>query len=248
MNFERQPIELSPRIVARLGGANYLLIIILGIFVELFVRGKIVVSGDAAATAANLRSMESLWRLGIAAEMIMVVCTVASALIFYILLRPVSRDLALLATLFSAVAIAVEASYALKLLEALFPLGGAAYLQSFTPEQLSAMVSMTMRSHGLGFGIALLLFGPLFLVRGYLIFKSGYLPKMLGVLYQIAGVAYLTNGFTLILAPQLAGKVFLIIAGPGFVGEASLCLWLLFKGINMDQWKRWPAHDARGGV
>jgi len=238
MNTEEHRIDASPRALARLGGANYLLIIVLGIFVELFVRGRIVVAGDAAAIAANLRSMESLWRLGIAAELVMVICTILSALIFYVLLRPVSRDLALLATFFSLVA-SVEAGHALRLLEALFPLGGAGYLSAYSPEQLAAMASLSIKSHSNAFGISLLLFGPLFLLMGYLIARSGYLPKVLGVLYQVTGLAYMTNGFALILAPEAAGRVFVFIAGPAFIGEASLCLWLLVKGVDLEKWNRW---------
>lgn len=67
---------------------------------------------------------------------------------------------------------------------------------------------------------------------------------MLGILYQIAGLAYLTNGFALILAPQFGGRVFAVIAGPAFIGEASLCLWLLVKGVNMEKWNRWRAHEV----
>lgn len=243
MSTEELRIDSSPRALARLGGANYLLIIILGIFVELFVRGRIAVPGDAAATAVNLRSMESLWRLGIVAELVMVICTIGSALIFYVLLRPVSRDLALLATFFSLVAIAVEAAHSLHLLEALFPLGSTGYLKAFSAEQLAAMAGLSMKAHSNGFGISLLLFGPLFLVRGYLIFRSGYIPKVLGVLYQITGLAYLTNGFALILAPQAAGRVFVFIMGPAFIGEASLCLWLLVMGVNVERWNRWRVNS-----
>lgn len=231
-------MDASPRALARLAGLNYLIIIALGIFAELFARGGVVVAGDAAATTANLKAMESLWRLGIAAEMVMLICTVLSAMFFYVLLRPVSRDLALLSTFFSVIAIAVEAAYALHLVEALFPLGRAGYLKAFSTEQLAAMSSLSMKSHGSGFGIALLLFGPLFLIRGFLIFRSGYFPKVLGVLYQITGVAYMTNSFVMILAPRFSGRTFAIIGGPAFIGELSLTLWLLVKGIDVERWNR----------
>jgi Domain of unknown function (DUF4386) len=229
-------IDGSPRTVARLEGVVYLLIIIFGIFVELFVRAKIVVSGNAAATAANLRAMEPLWRWGILAEMLMVMLTVVSALLLFVLLRPVSRDLALLATFFGLTAIAVEASFALRLVEALFPVSDATYLAAFSAEQLQAVAQLLMRSHGNGFGIALLIFVPAFLLRGYLVYRSGYFPRAIGVLYQIAGLAYLTNSLVLILAPQFAGRVFMIVAAPGFIGEASFCLWLLVKGLNVTKW------------
>jgi hypothetical protein len=83
-------LDASPRTLARAEGVVYLLIIILGIFVELFVRGRIIAGGDAAATAANLTAMQSLWRIGIVAELLMVICTACSALLLYLLLKPVS--------------------------------------------------------------------------------------------------------------------------------------------------------------
>ena len=90
MTMEEHQIEVSPRVLARLGGALYLIMIVLGMLGELFVRGKIIVWGDATATAANLRSMESLWRFGIASELFQGICAVVLALIIYILTRPVS--------------------------------------------------------------------------------------------------------------------------------------------------------------
>jgi len=121
--------------------------------------------------------------------------------------------------------------------EALFPLGRNAYLTAFTPGQLQAMTALAMKAHVFGFGIALLLFGPYFFVTGYLIFMSGYLPKPIGVLYQLAGLAYLFNGFALVLAPQFAGRVFMIIAGPAFIGETSFAVWLLVKGVGIERWR-----------
>jgi hypothetical protein len=229
-------VDASPRALSRIGGVLYLIIIVLGLFGEAFVRSKIVVSGDAAATAANLRSMESLWRFGIAAEFVLLISAVALTLIFFVLLRPVSRGLALLAVFFNLVSIAVEAVSALHLVAALFPLGNAGYLTAFEPEQLYAMATLSVKSHSYGFGVALIFFGCDCLVLGYLIFRSGYLPKAIGVLMQIAGLCYLTNSFALILAPTFANRIFPAILIPAFVGEASLCLWLLVKGVNVEKW------------
>ena len=180
---------------------------------------------------------KSLWRFGIAAEFVLLISAVALALILFVLLRPVSRDLALLAVFFNLVTLAVEAVAALNLVAALFPLGNAKYLSAFQPEQLYAMATLSVKSHSYGFGVALIFFGCECLVLGYLIFRSGYLPKALGVLMQIAGLSYLTNSFALLLAPTFAGWIFPAILVPAFVGEASLCLWLLVKGVNGEKWK-----------
>src|SRR5712691_6101246 len=230
-------VETSPQTYARIGGVLYLIIIVVGLFGEAFVRDRLIVSGDATATAANIRSMESLWRFHIAAELFLLICAVALLLILFVLLRPVSRDLALLAAFFNLVSIGLEAATTMYLLEALFPLGNAGYLKAFTPEQLYAMASLSLRSHSSGFGLSLIFFGCFCLVIGYLIFRSGYLPKAVGVLMQIAGLCYLTNSFALLLAPNIANRLFPAILVPAFVGEASLCLWLLVKGVNVEKWK-----------
>ena len=239
-------VETSPQVYARIGGLLYLVIIVLGLFGEAFVRGRIVVSGDAAATAANITSMESLWRFGIAAEFISLVCTIALAMIYFVLLRPVSKELNLLATFLRLVSIVVEAVAALGLVAALFPLGNAAYLKAFTPEQLYALASLAIKSHSYGFSVSLLFLGCTFLIHGRLIFRSGYLPKALGILIQVAGVGYLTNSFVLILYPAVANQVFLAIIAPVFVAEASLSLWLLVKGVNVQKWQERVGMGAVG--
>jgi Domain of unknown function (DUF4386) len=241
--MEEPQVGASPRALARIGGVLYLVIIVLGLVGETVVRARIVVPGDATATAANLRSMESLWRLGIAGELFLLICSVVLALILYVLTRPVSKDLALLAAFFNLISISIEAAYSLQLVEALFPLGNAGYLKAFAPAQLHAMASLSARSHVYGFGVALVFFGCFCLVIGYLIFRSGYLPKAVGVLMQIAGLCYLTNSFALVLAPSVADRIFAAIAVSAFVGEASLCLWLLVKGVDVERWNRRQAHS-----
>lgn len=221
--------EINPKVYARIGGVLYVLTIVLGLIEEVVIRARV--------TSANLRQMELLWRAGVAIEMVMVIITIVLSMVLYVLSRPVHKELALLALLFNVVACAVEGAYAIQLIEALFPLGKGAYLGAFTPAQLQAMTALAMKAHVFGFGIALLLFGPFFFVTGYLIFKSGFWPKPIGVLYQVAGLAYVVNTFVLILAPQFAGRVFMIIAAPGFIGEASFAVYLLVKGVRLDAWR-----------
>jgi hypothetical protein len=157
-------------------------------------------------------------------------------MIYFVLLKPVSKELNLLATFFRLVSIVVEAVAALNLITALFPLGNATSLKAFTPEQLYALTSLAIKSHSYGFSVSLLFLGFTFLIHGYLIIRSGYLPKVLGILIQVAGLCYLTNSFALLLYPAVASQVFLAILVPVFVGELSLCLWLLVKGVNVQKW------------
>ena len=237
--------ERSPQLYARLGGFLYLAIILFGIFGEMFVRGTLVVSGDATATVDSISRSQFLWRAGIVGDLLMHVCDVPVILILYLLLRPVSKGLALLATLFNMVQTAILAVNKLTLLFPIFLLEDVGYLKAFSAEQLHALSYLAVKAHGYGFGIGLIFFGFACLVRGHLIFRSGYLPKTLGLLLQIAGLSYLTNSFALLLAPSFATSIFPGVLVPAFIGELSVCLWLIIKGVNARQWEqRVKSRDA----
>ncbi len=228
--------SLSPGPLARVGGLLYLVTIGLGLFRELYVKGQIVVSGDIVATAQNLRRLEGLWRMGIAAELLMVLCGVALAWVLYVLLKPADPNLALLMVFFGLTALAVEAACSLLLVQALFP-GSAGYMQAVDAPLRDGLVGMALRGHEYGFGIALLMFGPFFLATGTLIRRSRLFPGVIGVLYQISGVGYLVHSFVLILVPAMASAVFAAVAPSIFVGECALCLWLLLKGADEQRWR-----------
>lgn len=214
------------------------MIIVAGIFSEIFVRGKLIVWGDPTATANNIMASQLLWRVGIATDIIMHVCDVVLMLVFYVLLRPVNKNLALLVVLFNLIQTAVMVAYKLNVVQTLFLLGTADYLKAFTPQQLHALAYISIRSDGYGFGIGLIFFGFECLVLGYLIFTSGYLPKIIGVLMQIAGLCYLINSMALLLAPPFADMISPAILLPCLIGELTLCLWLIVKGVDITKWNR----------
>lgn len=238
MSLTSKGTGFSPQLYARVGGVLYLIIIIAGLFGEIFVRGKLLVPGDATATANQLIAAPMLWRIGICADLVMQVCDIPLMLIFYVLLRPVNRNLALLNLLFNLIQTAVLVANKLNLLMALFLLSDASYLQSIDPDQLHALSYLFIKLHDHGFGIGLIFFGFVCLLEGYLIFRSGYLPKTLGVLMQIAGVCYIANSFTLLLSPQLASQLFPFILMPCFIAELLLGLWLIVKGVNLAKWEK----------
>src|SRR5258705_6802851 len=175
-------VDTSPQVYARIGGVLYLIIITTGLFGEAFVRDNIIVSGDATATARNIMASQLLWRIGIVGDLIMHVCDVPLMLVFYVLLRPVNKHLALLAVLFNVITTAVLIATKLSLVVSLFLLGSADYLKAFEPHQLHALTYLSVKADAYGFGIGLIFFGCECLVLGYLIFRSGYLPSTLGVL------------------------------------------------------------------
>jgi hypothetical protein len=226
------------RLVARIGGALYLSIIVIGGLGEALVRGSIVVAGSASATAANLRSMEWLWRLGVAGELLLLTCATALGLILYVLLRPVSRDLALGAVFFNLVCIAIEGVAAVSLAAALHPMTHAGDVGAFTAEQLHVLAMLSIKSHSAGFGVALVFFGVECVLLGHLIARSGYMPRSIGVLMQIGGACYVVNSFALFLSPPLSSRLFPAILMPALIAELSLALWLLMKGVRAEQWEQ----------
>jgi hypothetical protein len=232
-----EPLDAKrARRLARVGGILYLVIILIGLLGEAAVRSSIVVPRDASATAANLRSTEWLWRLGVAGEVVLLSCATALAVILYVLLRPVRRDLALMAAFFNLVCIAIEGVAAVSLATALHPLGSSAYLQAFTPQQLDTMAMLSVRAHATGFGVALIFFGIECVLLGWLIRRSGYMPNVIGVLMQIAGVCYVVNSFAMLLWPWLSSRMFPAILLPALIAELSLALWLLLKGVRDERW------------
>ena len=228
---------VSPQPYARIGGALYLIIITGGVFAEAFVRGKLVVSGNPEATAANITGAQFLWRSGFACELVMLVCDVAVAMILYALLRPVSRNLALLGAFFRLVQVAISSLNGLNHLAALFLLTGAPYVHASSPEQLHAAALFALRLQSTGYDIALVFFGIDCLIIGYLIVRSTYLPQLLGVLMAVAGVCYLLSSFASLISPGFASVLYShAILLPPFISETSLALWLLVIGVNVPRW------------
>lgn len=242
--MHHQPTTTSPNTYARMGGIAYLFIIIAGFLGEMFVRNSIIVSGDAAATANNLVASPTLWRLGIAGDILMHVCDIIVLLAYIVLFWPVNRKLIILDVMLNLVQTAVLVANKLNLVMPLLLLGKKDYLASFDAQQLQSLSYMFIRAHSYGFGIGLIFFGFASLVVGYLIRKSGFLPGILGIGMQIAGACYLINSFALILAPTMANSLFPAILLPPFIAELSLSLWLIIKGVNVPVWKEKAAASS----
>lgn len=223
---------------ARTGGAIYLYIVIAALFGEMFVRGSLIVAHDPAATAHKILESEALFRLGLAGEMLTVVCDISLAMILYLLLKPVDRNLALLGAFFRLTFTSIYGVAKLFEIAALVILDPVDYLTGLEAPQLHDLAYMSLRVHSLGYGASLLFFGMCCLVFGYLIRKSGYLPKILGVLLEIGGWGYVVFSLAQLLSPAFAARyLFPWIMLPAFPAELGLALWLLIKGVNVQQWE-----------
>lgn len=228
--------HFSQQSSARISGILYLLIISAGLSAQ-FVRDRFIVPGNAAATAANITNEAFLFRLGLLADLSTFVCAVALTIILYGLLEAVSRNAALLMLGFNVVCDAIGGLNVLNTYRPLQLLGGAAYLQGFSHEQLAAMAQLSLNTHSVGFNVAMIFFGCSCFALGYLIVTSGFFPKTLGVLIAIAGVCYITLSLAQLLYPPLAAILFPPILVPAFIGELSFAVWLTVKGVNVTRWQ-----------
>jgi hypothetical protein len=224
---------MSPRLKARLAGILYLLSGEAYSFAESNVIGKLVVPGDAAATARNILANETLFRMGFAAELIETVLFIAVTVLLYDIFRPVHKRIALSAAFFSLTGCIVYALGSLLHLVPLALLSGAPYLSAFKPEQLQAMTLLTLTLRTQSSSIFMVFFGCYNLQLGYLIFRSRFMPRILGVFMGLAGLAYQAY-----LWPPLATRLFPYVLAPaGALGELSLILWLIAMGVNSQRWK-----------
>ncbi|HYL83600.1 MAG TPA: DUF4386 domain-containing protein [Candidatus Angelobacter sp.] len=222
----------SPRLKARITGAFYLLTVLTGIFAEGFVGGRLVVDGDAAATAANILAHKSLFQLGFAVYLIEMACQVAITALFYQLLKPAGKSVSLVAAFLGLTGCIIKTFSRVFFIIPLFVLGGAHYLSVFSAEQLRALALLFLKVNDRGAAIALVFFGFYALLTGYLIVRSTFLPRILGVLSILGGFGWLS-----FLYLPLGYHLFPYIAALGLLGAAALILWLLVFGVNEQRWK-----------
>jgi hypothetical protein len=227
---------MSPRLKARIAGLLYLIVIAGGLFSEMFVRGRLVVAGDAQATAYNIVAHERLYRWGFAAEIFYCACNVPLNFILYDLFKVVNRSVTLLAVAFALVGTGIEAVSLLAHYAPLVFLGGAPYLSAFSAEQLQAAAYTSLRMFEYGFAVTLVFFGGFCLCLGYVILKSDFFPRIIGALLAVEGLCYLINSFANFLAPAFAARFFPVLMASA-VAELSLCGWLLVAGVNVQRWQ-----------
>jgi hypothetical protein len=228
-----QPIrETSPLLKARIAGVLYLLTIMTGIFAQAFVSEKLVVSGDAVATAINILTHKIFYELGFTFYLIEMACQIAVTALFYDLLKPVNGSLSLVAAFLGLAGCVIKMVSRLFYIAPLLVLGGAHYLNVFDLKQLQALALLFLKVNDRGAGIALAFFGFYALLTGWLILRSTFLPRVLGVLSVVGGLGWLT-----FLYPPLGYRLFLYLAAFGILGAAALILWLLVFGVNEQRWK-----------
>ncbi|HYR28004.1 MAG TPA: DUF4386 family protein [Thermoanaerobaculia bacterium] len=229
-------VQTTPETRFRSAGFFWLLCIITGTFAMVAYQ-KIVVVGNAAATAANITAQESLFRMSIAADLLATVTYVVATVIVYAMLAPVNRNASLLGAFFSLLGCTASAiGFAFNLAPAVI-LGGSKSLSAIPAEELQALAYLFIRLREQTGGISFLFFGLHCLVVGTLIAKSRFLPRVVGVLLAAGGLGWLTFSLSNLLSPQFARVLSPYILIPGILGEVTLTVWLLSFGVNLERWK-----------
>ena len=231
--------EISPQVYARAIGLLYLVVVIAGIIAEMVISGKLVVNGDAGTTATNILAHKDLFQLGFATYMIEMTCQIAQSVLYYVLLKPVNKSIALLSLSFNLIGCVIKTISRLFFIAPLLVLGGFDYLNVFTIEQLQAFALLLLNVNNQAAGMALPFFGFSTLLTGYLIFRSTFLPRVLGVLSMIGGLGWLA-----FIYPPLGQQLFSYILLVALIGSAFEILWLLIKGVNVERWKKLALESA----
>jgi hypothetical protein len=217
---------------ARRAGVLYLLIAIIAPIGLLYVPGKVIVTGDAAATADRLRASEWVLRLGIASELSHQIIGIFLLLVLYRLFKPVdeyhARLLVILGLLLSVPIVFVNV---LNEIAALILVGGAKFLSVFDRPQRDALAYLFLRLHSQGIQVAAIFWGLWLFPFGVLVIRSRFIPRTLGVLLIVAGCAYLAASFTSLVLPRYANAV-IQWAGILEAGELPIIFWLLIWGAK----------------
>jgi hypothetical protein len=234
--------ETSPLVYARVAGLAYVIVILLGIFSVNFVESSLIVSGNDEATVNNIMANELLFRICIVGEIMMFVLVVLLSWALYVILKTVNRNLALLALLWRVGEAIIGGG--VTVLSGLIPLlllNGEAV---FEAEQLQAMVGLFLDVRTAGLDVVLIFIGMGGTLFCYLFFKSKYVPRILAAWGMLTYVSMLILAFASILLPNLPEMIKMIFYAPGGLFEITFGLWLLIKGVNVEQWEKRALESA----
>jgi Domain of unknown function (DUF4386) len=215
----------------RFAGLLYVLTSIVGFFAMGYVPGKLIVHGNAAATASNIAASETLFRLGIAGQLIGQAAFIFVALALYDLLKGVNRRRASLMVLLIVVSVPIAFLNEVNSIAALLLVRAGDFLSIFEKPQRDALAMLFLNLHHYGLVVAEIFWGLWLFPLGLLVYRSRFLPRFLGIWLIIAGFAWVILSLTGILLPQYQDKVN-TLSQPAMFGEIVFMFWLLIKGAT----------------
>ncbi len=224
----------NPNKTARIAGFLYLLLIPLGALGILYIPNALVVDGDMASTISNIQANETLFRLGIASAILAQLVNIAVVLYLYKVLAPASKVAGQLMVIFLLLAVPIAFVNELFHVAVLLILNGPEFLAAFTTAQIQVLVSFLLDLHAGGIFVAQIFWGLWLFPMGYMVYKSGYLPRIIGILLMIGCVGYVMDSFIFFLNPDFG----VTVSEFTFLGEVCILLWLMVKGVNVEEWKK----------
>src|SRR5215475_144731 len=229
--------------VARIAGAIYLSMVVTGPFSLIYIPGKLIVRGNATATASNILAHDTMFRFGIVAGLFGQVLFICLAVALYRLLGDVSKTWARM--MFGLVVVAAAVGFVIELnnLGALILFRGGEFLSVFDKTQLDALGMLFIRLHGQGIMMAEIFWGLWLFPFGLLVFRSGFLPRWIGVWLMINCFGYVVLSMTALFFPAYNDKAFFYMQ-PVLFGELAIMLYLLIRGANVKALPPEPAMAA----
>ena len=223
---------ITPARIARFAGAMYLIQMATGVFAQLYVRGSLVVRGNPTQTAQNIVDSEQLFRIGIASDITTYIVVLLATWALYVMLRPIDRNLALLAVLLRLMELAIHFNVTVNSLAALRLVSGDGILGTFEPGQLHSLAQLAIGIQGAGANMGFIPLGLGSAVFAYLFFKSRYIPRLLAGWGVFASLLLAAFALSIVVYPK-SGALQLISMLPMGIYEVSLGLWLLVKGAKL---------------
>jgi len=227
--------EPSPLFAARMAGGLWLIVILAGI-IAVVGGASLDVSGDPGTMTANALASASKVRLAFVINFFGKICYLGVTVLLYELFKPVNRSVALFAA-FCGFAGLMSSAGSVNSFAALSLLEESRRAAEPIASQLQATVRMFLRAGGPGFGVEMVYFGCQIISVGYLIVRSHFIPRAIGALLLLAGSSYIIASFTSFVSPVLGARLLPLIVPIALLGEGALALWLLLKGVNVEQWR-----------
>ena len=221
----------STRNPGRMTGLLYLFVSMPGAFALMYVPGKLIVHDNPTATLGNIAASETLFRLGIAAELVGQGMFIFVALALYDLLRSVNERRARAMVILIVTAIPIAFLNELNALATLRLIHGDGLLAAIAPPQRQALAMLFFRLHGDGLDIAAIFWGLWLFPLGLLVYRSGFLPRILGVLLIANCASYVVNSLASLALPRYEDAIARWMTPLGF-GELLFMAWLLVAGAK----------------
>jgi hypothetical protein len=225
--------EVTQTQAARFAGAMYLVQMTTGVFTQLYARGSLIVGGDPTKTAHNIIESERLFRIGVAGDLATYIAVVLATWALYVLLRPVNRNLALLAVLLRLMELAIHFNATLNSMMVLRLLSGDDYLRSIDRSQLYSLAQLALGAQGAGINMGFILLGFGSAVFAYLLFKSRYIPRVLAGWGVFASLLLAVYALTIVVFPNV-GALQLVPMLPMGIYEVTLGFWLVLGGARIN--------------